>query len=218
MTATDNSDRDGRRTYDSSRRQAMAAQTQESVITAAAHLFAERGWSGTSMRDVAREAGVSVETVYGAAGSKARLLVRAIEVGVVGDERPVPLAEREEFRALGTGTRAERLGRAARMVGAQYARVARLHRSLDHAATGDPDLATTLAEVRTQQHTSFADGVRLIVGRPVPSEVVDGLQAIGSPEVYLLLVESAGWSPEQYQEWLAETLGRLLDHIPKETA
>ncbi len=216
MTAS--SDRDGRRTYDSSRRQAMAAETQVSVVSAAAQLFAERGWRGTSMRDVARAAGVSLETVYGAGGSKARLLVRAIEVGVVGDELPVPLAQRPEFQALGTGPRSDRLRAAAHMVSVQYARVARLHRTLEHAATGDADLAGTLGEIRAQQRTSFGDGVELIVGRTVEPEVVDGLQAIGSPEVYLQLVESAGWSSEQYQEWLAGTFGRLLDHIPEEKA
>ena len=55
----------------------------------------------------------------------------------------------------------------------------------------------------------------LILGRPAP-ELVNGLQAIGSPEVYLQLVGSAGWSATQYEEWLAHTWGRLLDHIPEE--
>ena len=92
-----------KRSYDSPRRRAMAADTRVVVLEAAARLFAERGWSGTSVRDVAREAGVSVETVYASVGSKTKLLTRAIEVGVVGDDEPVPLAERPEFVALGRG-------------------------------------------------------------------------------------------------------------------
>ena len=52
-----------RRSYDSSRRQAMAEETRLSVIDAATRLFAENGWACTGMRDVAKAAGVSVETV-----------------------------------------------------------------------------------------------------------------------------------------------------------
>jgi AcrR family transcriptional regulator len=196
----------------------MAAETRSAVVEAAARLFGERGWSGTGMRDVAREAGVSVETVYGAGGSKTQLLMRAIDVGVVGDDEPVPLAERAEFRALGLGDRRARLLAAARMVSAQYARVAQLHRTLEHGAAGDPELAEKLGEVRARQLVSFGDGLELVLGRRPEADVVHGLQAIGSPEVYLLLVGSAGWSEERYQEWFAETLGRLLDHIPEETA
>ena len=106
----------------------------------------------------------------------------------------------------------------ARMVSALYARVAALHRTLGHAATSDKELAGRLGELHQRQLTSFSDGLELILGRSPEPELAHGLQAIGSPEVYLLLVESTGWSEEQYQEWLATTLGRLLDHIPEETA
>jgi hypothetical protein len=38
----------------------------------------------------------------------------------------------------------------------------------------------------------------------------DGLWALTSPEIYLLLVEESGWTPEQYQAWMAETLERIV--------
>ena len=41
-------------------------------------------------------------------------------------------------------------------------------------------------------------------------ELVDGLWAVGSPEVYLLLTEAAGWSPDRYRGWLAESFLRLI--------
>jgi AcrR family transcriptional regulator len=194
----------------------MAEETRLAVIAAATRLFAERGWNGTGMRDIAKAAGVSVETVYGTASSKAQLLIRALDVGVVGDDEPIPLAERAEFRALGVGERRTRLLAVARMVSAQYARVALLHRALQHGATGDEDLAAASSELYERQRTSFRDGLGLVLGRSPEQELVDGLQAIGSPEVYLQLVSSASWSEEKYQEWLAATLGRLLDHIPEE--
>ena len=206
------------RSYDSSRRQAMAEETRLAVIAAATRLFGERGWSGTGMRDIAREAGVSVETVYGTAGSKAHLLMRALDVGVVGDDEPVPLADRPQFRALGEGDRTARLQAVARMLAEQNARVARLHRSLAHGATGDPDLAERHREVHARQRTSYAQGLELVLGRRPDPALVDGFQALGSPEVHLLLVESSGWSIHHYEQWLADTMAKLLEHLPEETA
>ncbi len=204
------------RSYDSTRRRELAEANRTAVLRAAAGLFAERGWSATSMRDIARTAGVSVETVYGAAGSKAQLLLRAIDVGVVGDEEPVPLAERPEFQAMATGDRRTRLVNAAQMISTQYSRVALLHRALESGATGDEDLAEKLSEVRARQRQSFGEGMALVLGQQPPPELIEGLQAIGGPEVYLLLVEGAGWSAPQYEQWLARTLDRLLDHHPEE--
>ena len=60
------------------------------------------------MRDVARAAGVAVETVYSNFGSKSELLLAAIDVAVVGDLEPIPLGERPEFAALGRGARSTR--------------------------------------------------------------------------------------------------------------
>ena len=61
---------EGRRPYRSARRQQQAAQTRALVLAAATSLFADRGWSSTGMRDIAKAAGVAVETVYASFGSK----------------------------------------------------------------------------------------------------------------------------------------------------
>jgi AcrR family transcriptional regulator len=63
-------------------------------LVVSTRLFAENGWSGTDMRDVARTAQVSVETVYANFGSKGSLLRQALDVAVVGDDEPVPLSDR----------------------------------------------------------------------------------------------------------------------------
>ena len=135
----------------------MAEDTRLVVVAAAARLFAERGWSGTSVRDVAREAGVSVETVYASVGSKARLLMRAIDVGVVGDDAPVPLAERPEFVALGQGDRTARLEATARMLADQYARAGRPR---EHPRTGGSADADLAEEHRQQQEATARELAR----------------------------------------------------------
>ncbi|MGH9133320.1 MAG: TetR/AcrR family transcriptional regulator, partial [Ilumatobacteraceae bacterium] len=73
-----------RRPYRSTRRKQQAARTRSDVLAAAVRLFAEHGWSGSTLAAIAREADVAVETVYGAFGSKKGLLRAAMDVAVVG--------------------------------------------------------------------------------------------------------------------------------------
>ena len=60
-------------------------------------LFLERGYPGTTMAQVARAAGVSVETVYKSFRNKAALAKQLWDVTLVSDDQPVPLAQRPEF-------------------------------------------------------------------------------------------------------------------------
>ena len=205
-----------KRSYESPRRRASAADTRLAVIAAATKLFTERGWA-TSVRDVAREAGVAVETVYSVVGSKRELLKVAMDVAIVGDDEPVALAERHEFAALAEGDRATRLSSAAAMMADQYSRVAALHHALDQGAETDAELAGLKRHAHEQQLTTFAEGLTLALGQRPEAELVDGLQAVSSPAVYLHLIRMAGWTQEQYQQWLGQTLLQLVAHIPEES-
>ena len=198
-----------RRRYESPRRQLQAAQTREAVIASAARLFSERGWAGTGMRDVAREAGVSVETVYATVGSKADLLSSVLDVGVVGDDEPVALADRPEYSALDVGSREERLAAAGRLLRSIYERSAGADIALREAAIVDPALAKRLEEGRDRQRENVRDAAGLVLGRPVGDAEADELWVVISFEVYRLLVQSAGWSPEKYQDWVASILARM---------
>ncbi|MYM19327.1 TetR family transcriptional regulator [Brevibacterium sp. 5221] len=59
-------------------RGARRAQTGEAVLAAARELFREGGYAGTTIRQIAQRAGVSVGTVMGV-GDKSALLVRSFE-------------------------------------------------------------------------------------------------------------------------------------------
>jgi AcrR family transcriptional regulator len=199
------------RRYDSTRRRQMAARTRAEVLSAASDLFVERGWSGTSIRDVARAAGVSVETVYASVGTKAELLKTAVEISVVGDDEPIPLAERPEFRALGEGDLAERVQALGRLMALLNPRTAKLHRVLQHAALSEPALAELLGLVMAQERESTRQGIVTLIGREGTDREIAGLQAVLSNDVYLLLTEHSGWDLETYQHWVADAVVRLLD-------
>src|SRR5688572_17973344 len=82
-----------RRRYDSRRRREQAERTRRDIVVAALELFVERGYVGTTMNDIAENAGVAVETVYRAFSSKALVLKSAVEAAVAGG------AERAELTA-----------------------------------------------------------------------------------------------------------------------
>jgi AcrR family transcriptional regulator len=88
-----------KRPYRSPLREQSAHRTRAQIRDTAARLFVHQGYAGTTMRQIAEEAGVSERTTYLAFPSKLDLFMEVIGVATVGDDRPVPLAERPEFEA-----------------------------------------------------------------------------------------------------------------------
>jgi AcrR family transcriptional regulator len=205
----------GRRSYHSPRRQRQAAETRADVLTAATRLFGDRGWAGTGMRDVARKAGVSVVTVYASFGTKSELLMAAIDVAVVGDAEPIPLDQRTEFTALGSGTREQRTRAAARLVTDIHRRTAGVNFALREAAASDPELDRLMREREKGRRDNVAAGMALIVGRPVTDEQADALWAVLDIGAYRLLTDLRDWTDHQYETWLAGAIDRLLGDGPR---
>lgn len=199
-----------RRRYRSPLREQRAEQTRAALVDAATRLFTTRGWLATGMRDIAREAGVATETLYAHFSSKVGLLQRVMDIAVVGDEAAVPLADRPEFATLGRGARAERIAAAARLVTGVNVRTAGFAKVLREAAPADDAIAASLEATRERQRRDVAAGLELVIGRPPTAPERDGVWALASPEVYLLLVEASGWSAEQYEAWVAETLDSVI--------
>ena len=202
-----------RRAYDSPLRARRAGETKASLIDTATALFTAKGWAATGMREVAREAGVAVETLYSHFPSKRALLDAVIDQVVAGDDEPIPVAERPGFLALGHGSRPDRITAAASLLTEIHARTAVFARLVREAAASDEEIADVLRLTRDRQRTDVAAGLALILGRSATDLERDGVWAIASPETFLLLSDGADWPPERYRRWLADTLDRLLaDH------
>jgi AcrR family transcriptional regulator len=180
------------------------------MVQAAHDLFVEKGWAATGMREVASTAGVALETVYSHFASKRGLLRAVVDMAAAGDDAPVPLAQRPEFLAMGQGRRPARVQAAARLATAINLRTAAVAKLLRQAAPADEEIAEMLTSTRDRQRVDVATAVELVVGRPATEAERDGVWAIVSPEVYLLLVEESGWTPEQYETWIAATLDRVI--------
>jgi AcrR family transcriptional regulator len=198
------------RRYVSPLRSKRAEETRATLVRAATELFTTNGWTNTGMRDIAREAGVAVETLYKHYSSKRKLLDAVVDQAAAGDSDPIAVATRPEFLAMGEGRRADRVAAAASIVAAIHDRTGRFAKLIREAATTDPEIADVLRETRERQRTDVATGMELILGRPPTDDERDGTWAILSPEVYLLLIEESGWSLPEYEHWMATTLARLL--------
>lgn len=198
------------RRYESPRRARQAQETRAAVMAAAAELFTTQGWAGTGMRDVAKAAGVATETVYSHFSSKRVLLQAVIDVAVVGDDERVAVAERDEFAALGRGRRPERIAGAAALIRGINERTAAYAGVIREAAPGDEQISEVLAATRARQRRDVEAGLTLLLGRAPTTVEADEVWALMSPELYLLLVDTAGWTPDAYEAWMATLLERTL--------
>ena len=207
---TKNAKTPDRRQYRSGLREQQAAATRRAVVDAARGLFVANGWAATGMREVASAAGVAVETVYSHFSSKRGLLQAVLDVAVTGDDAPAALAERDDFLALGKGPRRARIRAAARVLTAIQVRTAPVNALLRQAAPADEDVAEMLRTTRENQRIDHVAAFELVNGRAPSRTERDSSWAIASPEVYLLLVEESGWSPEEYEAWIAELMERVI--------
>ena len=197
------------RTYRSTRRALQAQQTRAAVLAACGALFAERGWAATGVRDIASEAGVSVETVYATLGGKVALLTAALDGAVAGDDEPIPLSERPAFLAMGEGGFDERVTAAAALITDIHVRTIGLQRALREGAGGEPALAELLTTQEENRRASTGQGMALVLRRPIDDRERDLFWAQTCPEVFDALVNRSGWSAEQYAAWVASLIEEL---------
>ena len=198
-----------RRRYDSVRRTVQAQETRAEIARAARRLFVTRGWAATTVRDVAREAGVSVPTVYAAYGSKtglARALADSADLSADGPRLVAELeATTEPSRQLAAMASYDR------RLFEQAGEIIALARE---AGRTEPELADTYREARRR-----ADETRLAVFSSWPPGVlrhevlqmaVDVYAAICNIDVYTTLTAERGWSPERVEQWWGAVLAREL--------
>ncbi len=207
------------RRYDSTRRQAQAAQTRKDILTAAHQVFLERGYTGATIASIAQAADVVVETIYRAFGSKAALFKAVVRAAVAGGaaRAAVPVEQRPAIQTVIAETDPHRqLARYAATQPGIHARAGPLLRVLIGAAAADPELAevwTQLEDERLAGMTRFAQPLAdrgvLRAGLSV-EEARDVLWTLNSLAVHELLVVQRRWPPERYRDWLAATLARAL--------
>jgi TetR/AcrR family transcriptional regulator of autoinduction and epiphytic fitness len=200
-----------KRSYSSARRDAQAAATRRSILDAAHRLFVAHGYAATTMQAIAGEAGVAVQTVYAAFGTKRELMRQLIEGTITGDDDPAPVTRRAESRAVADEPDASRRAQLdAALSRTIVQRVGPIVRVAEEAAASDPDLAATMETIRAARRREMLDAATLLAGpeglRLDQEEAAATLYVLYSPQVADMLMKDHGWSPQRYEAWLARMI------------
>jgi AcrR family transcriptional regulator len=206
-----------KRRYTSTRRQAQAAETRRQIIAAAGKLFAELGYMGTTIEDIAREAGSAVQTVYATFGSKRAILTRLVELSVGGDEAAVHVLERPGPQAVRSEPDQQRQLRLfAHGIGEIMARMSPIFEIMRTAAKTEPEIADLLRQLLEERLQNLIQFVGWVAANGPLRDDLD-VEAAGetvwlltSAEVYHLLTVDRGWPRDRYEQWLGDTLIMLL--------
>jgi len=208
------------RAYDSSARTEGALRTRTSIVETARDLLLEGGYPGMTVASLAAAAGVSPQTVYNSVGNKAAVVKAVYDQMMAGDDAEVAMSDRPEFHAIfEAGDRQAfahayagwvRLlaGRAGPLLGALLA----------HGTDATLlEFTATIEQERYVGTTHAITGLRDRIGLPEDhadergmQRLVDVVWTLNSPDCYDRLVRRRGWSPTEYETWLAGQLIALL--------
>ncbi len=200
-----------KRPYSSARRQAQARETRRSILGAADELFIDAGYAATTMQAIADQAGVAVQTVYAAFGTKRELLRQLIERSLTGDDDPLPITERATAQSIAVEPeRRRRAELGAALSRSITERVAPLVRVATEAAASDSELATMMEAVKAARRREMTTSAALLAGpdglKVEPHEAAATLYVLYSPQVADMLMGDYGWSAERYETWLARMI------------
>lgn len=191
-------------------RQRQALETRRLIVDAARELFLESGYAATTMEAIAGEAGVAVSTVYAIFKNK-RAILREIRMAWHEQTR----AREINQEASGEPDPERRLEMVAHASRRQWELGASLVAIYQGAAAAEREAAAELEGALRGRRAALDLVVEGMTDALRPGLDVDRaaaiLRALCRAEVYRELVDESGWSPDQYESWLVETLkGQLL--------
>lgn len=211
------------RAYHSPRREAEAAATRAGIVAAAARLFIRDGYAATSMKAIAAEAGVSVQTVQ-LHGPKHALLIAAFETSFAGDEGTHSLTERPLIAEIMAEPEFETaLERYVAFLTEANRRSAAIVQAMMAAADADAAARAAYLELeeRRQRDMRLSAGWFASRGRVTEAAIdvaADVLGHLTGPATYLHFTHARGWSDDQYAAWVATQLAHLADALPPTSA
>lgn len=204
------------RSYRSPKRREQAEATRLSVLAAARDLLQDKGYSATSVADVARLARVSLDTVYASVGRKPELVLGVIDMTLGGADEPVPADQRDYVLAVrGEPSARGKIAIYAAAVARLIPRTAPLQEALRRAGETDADCAATwqrLVNRRAANMRLFAADLRStgeLRDDLSDEEVADVVWSTNAAE-YWLLLEQRGWTPARYEALLVDLWSRML--------
>ncbi len=177
-------------------------------------MFAEVGYVGARMSDIADRGGVAVQTVYFVFHTKGELLQACFDFAVLGPERLLPMEQPHLVAML--SARSGRAAVAAFVQGntAIHDRSAAIKEVAD-SVPHEPDAAAVVRNSERLRREGLTEVVEMLAERfglragLTLADATDLLLMLSASSPYLTL-KRYGWSEQKYVEWLTDSLARQL--------
>jgi AcrR family transcriptional regulator len=198
---------------------AARAETRRRLLQAAEEEFTERGYTGATVARIADRAGVTVQTLYLAWGSKRALLRAYMDSVLAGDTDtayPQALPNMIDAALKGTADDAQAILRQVSLLYRQIAERASLGWQLYRdAAASDAEIATDWRALQDLRHQTFTTLINHLPPRSLRAGLTraaaaDTAWAVASPDTYDMLVRNRGYTLDQYERWVTTSLIALL--------
>lgn len=200
-----------KRSYHSNSRQSQSRQTRNRILASAKMLFESKGFENVTIEEIAKEAQVSSPSIYSIFQSK-----RGVLLGFM-DEALSP----EQFDALVEQGKREkcprkRLENTARISRQLYDAEKTQLSFLRGASILDPVFKGLEIERERRRYERQKETVEAMANEKAfienlsLSKIRDILWAFTGRDLYRMLVVERGWSSDEYEKWLAESLIRSL--------
>ncbi|WP_198169853.1 TetR/AcrR family transcriptional regulator [Agromyces laixinhei] len=186
-----------------------AAETRRSIAEAAGQLFAQEGFTGTTVAAIAKRAGVAPQTVYAVFGSKGAIVGALL----AGFEENADAAEwRTRITAEPPHRRLDAFAQWSRALFSSSKAVI----AATQGAASDP--AMIELRVRGDRHrrvalrslvSGLADAGALAPGL-TEDQAVDRAWVLTGIELYLATTDGCAWSDDEYADWLSALLRSQL--------
>ncbi len=193
------------------RREVAAAATRTEILGAARRLFARNGFTGTSIQQIATEAGVAVQTVYDSVGSKGALVLALndlidaeADVATLGAQAA---AETEPARMIAAGVHLTRQ---------LNERCGDLLGVLLSAQAAEPEVAAAVADGMRRHRAGLAGlchglaAMGALASDVSVEEAAEAAAMMTAPTSWSQLTGDAGWTFDAAEAWITRSLQTLL--------
>ena len=205
-----------KRPYKSLVRQRQASDTRRRIVEVTRQLLQSEGYDGMTIEAIAQRAEVSAQSVYAIFKSKTGILIALLDQSTFGPDYVEVVGQ--ALSASDPETRLRRAASVARQIRGAQSAAFDLMRGTGVVAPELAKLEQQRERLRYEKEESMitflreAGGLRSGLSHKTARDI---FWMFTGGDVYRMLVRERGWSPQKYQDWLADTLVHSLLTPPK---
>ncbi len=200
-----------KRSYKSLARERQAGDTRRRIVEATRQLLQNEGYDGMTIEAIARRAEVSAQSVYAIFKSKTGLLIALLDQSMFGPDYEE--VARQTLTASDPETRLRRAAAVSRQIRSAQSAAFDLMRSAGVVAPELAKLEQQRERLRYEKEEGMINFLRdtgALRSGLSHRAARDIFWMLTGGDVYRMLVRERRWSPQKYQNWLADTLVRSL--------